>query len=585
MEAHSEREVKIHPMKNTKQFIRRALTAALASAMLVSSMAGCAPKQSTSSKGDASSAAPTGSSGESKTEFDAKSITNGKKLTLLAKEKSDIGFDYKTNEQTKQIEEALGVELEFTTAPAADYETKINVMVNGDGDLPDIVSDPGSNLYVWGKKGAFLPLKKYYDDANFSANIHAGAEACGMDIIEEMIQPDGEIYALPRVIQMSVNETARKTWVYKPWLDKFGLKVPETTDEFYEACKKIVEGDANGNGKKDEIAISGDGLGWWFQGLMSAFIYAYDSEYRVLSDDGKLSFAYDTDEWKQGLKYLRKFFAEGLIPTEVLTQDWDQYSSALDAEDPVVFAFNFFNGDCISADLMDRRLNYTYITALKGPSGKKEAFNDPCKPSVGAAISANCKDPDAAFLVLDYMCSTDQSITQRYGQKGVDWNYAKDVEGYKPENYMTKVAGATPSIIIDNSFWTNPEQNRSYKYAFSCILSKEITDGALQDITATDEAGKKLVAYAEQTANWVADMKKDAYTKPLPNMPLTEDESDEISEPKTSLKSYVKEATCAFLVGEKDIDKDWDSYLAELDKIGYKRILEVYQTAYDRVKK
>lgn len=584
METHSEREVNIHPMKNTKQIIRRALTAALASAMLVSSMAGCAPKQNTSSKGDASSTAPTGSSGESKTEFDAKAITNGKKLTLLAKEKSDTGFDYKTNEQTKQIEEELGVELEFTTAPAADYETKINVMVNGDGDLPDIVSDPGGNLYVWGKKGAFLPLKKYYDDANFSANIRAGSEASGIDITKEMTQPDGEIYGAPRLIQMTAEETARKTWVYKPWLDKFGLKVPETTDEFYEACKKIVEGDANGNGKKDEIAISGTGIDQWFQGLMSAFIYSYDGEYRVLGDDGKLKFAYDTEEWKQGLKYVRKFFAEGLIPTEVLTQDWNQYRASLDAEDQTVFAFNYYNGDCISADLMDRRLNYTWITALKGPSGKKEAFYNPSKPYAGAAISANCKDPDAAFLLLDYMCSTDQSITQRYGQQGVDWNYSKDVEGYKAENYITKVAGATPSIIIDNKFWTNPDQNRSYKYAFSLILPKTITDGALQDTTGTDEASKKLVAYAEQAANMFTDMRKDAYTKPLPNMPLTEDESDEISEPNTALKSYVKEATCAFLVGEKDIDKDWDSYLAEFDKIGYKRILEVYQAAYDRVK-
>lgn len=68
-------------------------------------------------------------------------------------------------------------------------------------------------------------------------------------------------------------------------------------------------------------------------------------------------------------------------------------------------------------------------------------------------------------------------------------------------------------------------------------------------------------------------------------MPLTLEETESVSDIKATLGTYVIEMTSAFLTGNKDIDADWDAYIAELDKIGYKKILEVYQAAYDRLYK
>ena len=47
--------------------------------------------------------------------------------------------------------------------------------------------------------------------------------------------------------------------------------------------------------------------------------------------------------------------------------------------------------------------------------------------------------------------------------------------------------------------------------------------------------------------------------------------------------SYVKEMTCAFLSGEKDIDTYWDTYLKDLEDMGLSDYIEILQTAYDRV--
>ena len=62
-----------------------------------------------------------------------------------------------------------------------------------------------------------------------------------------------------------------------------------------------------------------------------------------------------------------------------------------------------------------------------------------------------------------------------------------------------------------------------------------------------------------------------------------DDENDDVGDIKAAIQSYVTEMTSAFLSGEKDIDKEWNSYIKELENIGYKDYLEVLQTAYDRV--
>ena len=65
--------------------------------------------------------------------------------------------------------------------------------------------------------------------------------------------------------------------------------------------------------------------------------------------------------------------------------------------------------------------------------------------------------------------------------------------------------------------------------------------------------------------------------------PTTIEESSAIGETVNTLNSYVREMIAAFLTGGQDIDAYWDTYLAELDKIGIDDVVAVYQTAYDRV--
>ena len=62
----------------------------------------------------------------------------------------------------------------------------------------------------------------------------------------------------------------------------------------------------------------------------------------------------------------------------------------------------------------------------------------------------------------------------------------------------------------------------------------------------------------------------------------TADESNEIAEIQTNLNSYFKEAMCLFVIGDMDVEADWDEYIEELEALGMNEYLEIAQTAYTR---
>ena len=100
-----------------------------------------------------------------------------------------------------------------------------------------------------------------------------------------------------------------------------------------------------------------------------------------------------------------------------------------------------------------------------------------------------------------------------------------------------------------------------------------------------------------ETANWetfdmVAQMGKSTmalnkYLAPVdtqvPPLALRADDVDEYNELRNTVDTYADESRVRFIVGDLDLDSDWDSYLAELKNAGLERFIELQQAAYDAV--
>ncbi|MBQ8814267.1 MAG: extracellular solute-binding protein [Lachnospiraceae bacterium] len=582
-------------MKN--KTLKRVFAVLLACVMLMSALTGCGndPSNTTEpeTKNNEGTEAPEteGTEDSAESAFDPRSITEGVKLTIAAPEDTLIA-DYNTNKTTLMIEEALGVDLEFITFPSADYASKLNVMVMGGDELPDIIFKPGSGYTNWVAEDVLVDLTEYYENPDYSANIRAGSERATGDseyVQKYMTLADGKVYGIPNWQQDPGSEVQQKIWVYEPWLEALNMEVPQTTEDFYNYCKAVAETDLNGNGKNDEIGLVCRSIGNWFDFLMTPYVYAHESLWRIV-EDGQVSFAYTTDEWKEGLKYIRSFFADGLMPSETLTQSSDQYKALLFAEECVAGAFP---GWCFSGSDAYRRNEYTYIVALEGPSGQKLSQYAPVLPKAnsGAVITTDCENPAAAFLVCDYMCSEVISLTSRYGEQGVDWDFWEDAVNSKklanPEDFGTQLSsdGEPKFVCYDGTgFWYATEpQNVCYRQIGPIIRDQEtVISNALLWKTSTDEEAVKL---DNESITWNSIMEAQDY---LPEeifdyAPMTIEESEKIADIAATMKTYLNETISAFLSGDKDIDAEWDAYLAELDKIGMNTLLEVYQAAYDRV--
>ncbi len=572
-------------MKKTKKL----LAALLGLACAVSALSGCG-KDAPASEPASSQSSETVSSSEAETTetFDARKITEGVKLVISAQEQSKI-VDYETNAITKRIEEDLGVDLEFVTFPAADYASKINIMVESGDKLPDIIFMPTNKLVSWAEQEAIIPLNKYYEDPNFSANIRAAGERLNQDLSEYMANADGIIYGVPQYGGSLGGQYAQKLWVYQPWLDAIGADIPTTTEEFYEVCKQIASKDINGNGIADELMISGCNTGGgqtWMNYLMTPFVYAHDSRYLVV-EDGTLSFAYTSEGWKEGLKYIHRFFDEGLFVQEVLTQDPDQYWAQVYSETPSVFSFVGYH---YANAQLENRVNYACIPALKnGEDGRALSYYNPGFPNAtnpGAVISADCENPDAAFLVCDYLCDEDISISQRYGEQGINWDHWEDAKVENRDAYESAFPGYEISIFLydNDQFWAGTDaQEICYLQKCPFIFDVGVPSGkAVLKEGATEQ--EKLQARADKILNTaIVECSKYAPTEVVGYMPLTGEESARISELTSTITSFVSQSRAEFLTGIKDIDGQWDAYLNELEKMGVKELLEIYQGAYDRV--
>jgi hypothetical protein len=113
---------------------------------------------------------------------------------------------------------------------------------------------------------------------------------------------------------------------------------PTTTDELYEVLKAFKEGDPNGNGIADEIPLLGATTGWNAlptNFLMNAFAYTRRGTYGGYLERASngVRFVANTPEWREGLRYIHRLYAEELIGRETFTQKNDQAKATIENPD------------------------------------------------------------------------------------------------------------------------------------------------------------------------------------------------------------------------------------------------------------
>ncbi|HEY5584406.1 MAG TPA: extracellular solute-binding protein [Ruminiclostridium sp.] len=495
--------------------------------------------------------------------------------------------DYVNNDATIELEKRTNIKLTFIDVPLDGVQEKKRLLL-ASGDYPDIFmlgeaqSFSNEDIMLYGNsQKIFRPMNDLIDKYGFE--IKKKMEIA-KTLKTDMTTPDGNIYGLP-IYEPTYHTTwSQKMWMNQAWLDKLNLKLPETTDELYTVLKAFKEKDPDGNGKADQIPLTGAVK--WENGqpqhfIMNSFIYTNRKNFFFINN-GKLDYAPSKPEWKEGIKYMNKLYKDGLFDPAAFTQTMAQVKTlATNPEGSVVGAVTTLHPGhftVISDDPNNQLHNdYVAVAPLKGPQGAQYAAYFGGIQGAGFVITDKCKNPEAAFRLGDYFYGEEGTLLITEGLEGKTWAKAevgqKDILGRQAKYIRivyTHVAGASNNFNWGNSMF----RNRGSEF-----------DG-LRGYFAYDQDTTKLAGYEtrlfQETKNKYAGKEpKEVFTSVF----LPAKETDEAFQLKVNLEDYVNQSLVRFITGDLDVEKDWDSYLKKLEDLNLKRYLEIYGKAYDDKKK
>jgi putative aldouronate transport system substrate-binding protein len=426
-------------------------------------------------------------------------------------------------------------------------------------------------LEYGGEQEVFLPLNDYIEE--YGHWTQRMFETAIIDNLEKRMKTaDGKIYYIPYYVEQTGNLWSNKAWINRVWLDNLGLDMPKTTEDFKRVLQAIKSGDPNGNGKEDEIPYTGSINGMkeeTFPFLMNSFIYC-DYENYFLDNAGKVEAAYIKPEWKEGLKYMRELAAEGLFDTQSLSQDTQTLRTLLRNTDAAIVGS--FAGNSIDLQMgvdSPRLADYQGLAPLEGPKGVAYSTRGPGNPSInyGGVITKYCSNPEAAFRLMDFMLSEEASMRARYGVPGVDWE-----EPQEGDICMFENIGAEPYVRPILAYGS--VQNSHWQSTHPVFRHRAMSDGMVWDgdpLNGEYIKAQALSLYINK-----------APEKTIDKMTFTIEEMNEFESLKQLIRGYVRENVAMFITGEKDIEKDWDNYLDELNRMGLNKMLDLAQTGYDR---
>ena len=496
--------------------------------------------------------------------------------------------DYVNNEFTKWLQEKTGCELEIVqySGSSSDVAVQISLALAANETLPDIlwsfsgITKTTANEY--GREGYFVNLKEYYDNPEFTRYQDDAFELQYPDGIakEYTMRYDsdvesGGVYAMWYCAADPDDMPKSHTTINTKWLEKLGLKEPETIDELYNVLVHFRDDDPNGNGKKDEIpmlARTNANYRDIISYLINAFTFYNYSYHFTVTDDNVVSSPYHTDEYREALKFIKKLIDEQLLSPMTFTITLNELKALINPTDGV-YTVGITCGH-LGLDYLTAEVNDVYrpIRALKDAGTGKGGYaaRNLWSITMSTFITSYCDNPELAFKFLDFCCGVEGYMHQRWGVEGEDWEWT--------DGTTKGTLGGTAMFRTMNPQIYQQPGNRIW-YSFCTIsnmgiLQKEVdvNDPWMVNIYENYNKFLPMVDEVGQPKNIAAFLS------------YSEDETTERNDFTTDLLSYIKKARTDFATGTLDpnSDADWKTYLDDLEKLHYSRWIEIAQSAWNR---
>ncbi|OME74496.1 ABC transporter substrate-binding protein [Paenibacillus odorifer] len=471
-------------------------------------------------------------------------------LKVLTVRWGSMGDNFIQNQWLKDLEKNTNVKIEWQVMSANDWSERKSIML-ASGTLPDIIlgSETFGDSDIVNNLSLFRPFDDYIE--SYMPNLKAAMQE-EPELKKISTFPDGKIYSLPARLPLRP-KSSRQPVINKTWLDKLGLKIPDTIDDLYNVLKAFKERDPNGNGRLDEIPVievSND--------LISPFgITDLNNNFMVVQD-GNVVYYPVSEAYKEGLKWEHKLFVEGLLDKELFTQDETMRSAKFLNPDAPIVGFSYqWTPDAVFGKWSDQ---YITIPPIAGPDGKRYTIGNPYGMNLERnelLISTSCKYPEIAARWADQFYTNEASIQNFWG--AIDTVIKKNING--SYTLMDPPMGTS----ADAWYWDQSLRDFGPKYV-SPVFEKSIF--------LNPKTGDGLKLQLDKLGS-------DYTTPPFPDVMYTAEEFQLLPTLTTDIDSYVNTMRAQFIITGK-IDEGWAGYVKQLRGMGLEKLVRIRTDAYSR---
>jgi putative aldouronate transport system substrate-binding protein len=204
----------------------------------------------------------------------------------------------------KELEERLGVTWEADIVPISGYNEKIATVFAG-GDLPDLFYLlPGTArpvIYEAMEQGAFADLTDIMTSDQLQEYPNLAALP---SYLWDAVRINGRIWGIPKPVLRNNDPN----YYRGDWGDALGYEQLADSQAVFDMLVAMAKDDPDGNGSADTYGLAPFGGNW--DSFLINQMFNVPFGWR-LNDDGTLTNAIETDEYKQALEFARKLYEAG----------------------------------------------------------------------------------------------------------------------------------------------------------------------------------------------------------------------------------------------------------------------------------
>ena len=469
--------------------------------------------------------------------------------------KTDPTNNYYTDWIKEKVLEELNIGVTFVAVSRWEETDQLNNLMAAN-TAPDVcLTYSGDLIANYRDLGGLADLAPYIDSHLSDLKAFLGPDLAlpGRDMITET----GEIFSIP-ARRMNVAQVG--TFIRKDWLDKLGLPLPTTTQEYHDALKAFKEQDPGGVGANNVVPFTmTSDVRWRASTILESFVDpSISTEDRWINT--VIERQYLLPGYKEGVRFLNQLYNEGLIDNQ----------------------FALYKDDTDSDNLIKSGVVGSFI----------HNWDQPYRDTPGLLRDLRENVPDAEIVSIDpFVNSAGQTTKGLYDSAGVNFFVpasSKNVEGaLRYINWLSKfenryylqigdegvtheMADGVPKLIpAENEKIMNSPQNIDYTIMINGLDVGDESKNA-QALANSYTVDAELIVKAYE------DAMRDG--RPAIIVPVTLSAAGPYTQVLTDKGNELMSR--AVTAAPADFDKVWDDGIADWRASGADEIIAERQTKY-----